>query len=155
MARLAKCPTLLVRHQRQPGEDCVSIRRLLIPLDGTPYSQQVLSIAKPMAEKFGAEIVLFSAAKASGHSAADIESQKQALESYLKGVTSLLNGLNVSVKVGEANDFAVAIDEAAYQVKADMVMMVTNSRVTEWAENSISRKILNKGATSLLIMHRR
>ena len=155
IARLAKCPTLLVRPERQPAEDRGVIRRILVPLDGTPYSQQILSFARPMSEAYKADVVLFSAVKAAGRTAADIENQKKEASKYLEGVVSTLKGLTVTTKVAETNDFAAAIDDAAFQSGADMVTMVTSSRVTEWAENSISRKVLNKGATSLLIVHRK
>jgi nucleotide-binding universal stress UspA family protein len=155
VVRLAKCPTMLVRHERQPETDRGVIRRILVPLDGTPYAQQILSLARPIGEKFKADVVLFSAVKAAGRSAADIENQKKEASKYLESVGATLNGLNVTTKIAETNDFAMAIDEAAFQTKSDMVTMVTNSKVTEWAENSICRKIPNTGATSLLIVHRK
>jgi hypothetical protein len=99
--------------------------------------------------------VLFSAVKAAGRSAVDIENQKKEAARYLENVGATLNGLNVTTRIAETNDFAMAIDEAAFQTKSDMVTMVTNSKVTEWAENSICRKILNTGATSLLVVHRK
>ena len=155
VARLAKCPTMLVRHERQPEQDRGVIRRILVPLDGTPYAQQILSLARPISENFKADIVLFSAVKAAGRSAADIENQKKEAAKYLDNVAATLKGLTVTTKIAETDDFASAIDEAAFQTKSDMVTMVTNSRITEWAENSTSRKILNSGATSLLIVHRK
>jgi nucleotide-binding universal stress UspA family protein len=155
VARLAKCPTMLVRHERQPEDGRGVIRRILIPLDGTPYAQQILSLSRQLAEKFGADVVLFSAVKSAGRSPSDVENQKIEASKYLEGVAATLHGLKVTTKIAETNDFAAAIDEAAFQSKSDMVTMVTNSRVTEWAENSISRKILNTGATSLLIVHRK
>ncbi|PPD58744.1 universal stress protein [Dehalogenimonas etheniformans] len=155
VVRLAKCPTMLVRHERQPEGDRGVIRRILVPLDGTPYAQQILSVARRISENFKADIVLFSAVKSAGRTAADIENQKKEASKYLDGVAATLPRLNVTPIIAETNDFATAIDEAAFQSKSDMVTMVTNSRVTEWAENSISRKILNTGATSLLIVHRK
>ncbi|AKG52915.1 universal stress protein [Dehalogenimonas sp. WBC-2] len=154
VVRLAKCPTLLVRRDSQSQESSDLIRKLLVPLDGTPYSQQILPISRQIAELLGAEIVLFSAVKPMGEPAEALEKQKKSLVSYLEGIANSLEGLKVSIKVAETSDFAVAIDEAACQQNVDMVTMVTNSRVTEWAESSIARKLLNKGATSLLVMHR-
>jgi len=155
VARLVRCPTLLVRQDCQKDEGCGLINRVLVPLDGTPYSQQILAVARPLVSALDAELVLFSAARQAGYSAAAIEDQKKELEHYLEGVVKSLEGLKVTIKVGEATDFAVAIDEAASEVKADMVMMVTNSPVMEWAESSVARKLLNKGASSLLVMRRR
>lgn len=154
VVRLTKCPTLLVRRDSQANENIDLIRKLLVPLDGTPYSQQIMPISRKIAELLGAEIVLFSAVKPMGEAAEVIENQKKSLVSYLEGVADSLKSLKVSIKVVETSDYAVAIDEAACRENADMVTMVTNSRVTEWAESSIARKLLNKGATSLLVMHR-
>ncbi|APV44509.1 Universal stress protein family protein [Dehalogenimonas formicexedens] len=148
-------PTMLVRHERQPESNRGIIKRILVPLDGTPYAQQILSVARRIGENFKADIVLFSAVKSAGRTAADIENQKKEASKYLDGVAAMLYGLNVTTIISEANDFTTAIDWAAFQTKSDMVTMVTNSRVTEWAENSISRKILNTGATSMLIVHRK
>lgn len=108
-----------------------------------------------MAEKLDAEIVLFSAVQTAGYSPSAVENQKNVAISHLEGVATVLKGLKVSISVAETSDFAVAIDEAACRAKADLVTMVTNSSVTEWAESSQARKLLNKGATSLLIMHRK
>jgi len=155
VARLVKCPTLLVRRESRSGEDHDLIRKFLIPLDGSPYSQQILTIARPMAERLGAEIALFSAVKPAGYSLAAITKEKENLTGYLDGVAASLKGIKVTARVAEVSDLAVGIDEAAFQLKADMVMMVTNSPVTEWAESSVARKLLNKGATSLFVMHRR
>ena len=155
VARLARCPVMLVRSERQPEHDKGIIRRILVPLDGTPYAQQILSLARSISENFKADVVLFSAIKASGRTVADVENQKRDASNYLESVAGTLKGLNVTTKISETNDFADAIDQAAFQTKSDMVTMVTNSRITEWAENSISRKILNTGATSLLIVHRK
>lgn len=155
VARMAKCPTMLVRYEQKPEQDRGVIRRILVPLDGTPYAQQILSLARQFSENFKADMVLFSAVKSAGRSATDIENQKKEALKYLDGVAATLKGVNVKTRIEETNDFATAIDEAAFATKSDMVTMVTNSRVTEWAENSISRKILNTGATSLVIVHRK
>ncbi len=145
VVRLAKCPTLLVRRESRSGEGRDLILKMLVPLDGTSYSQQILNIARPMAELLDAEIVLFSATKLSGYSPSAIDNQKKSLISYLEGVATSLKGLKVSIKIAEASDFAIAIDEAACQVNADLVTMVTNSPVTEWAESSQARKLLTRG----------
>lgn len=154
VARLASCPTLLVRPKQVEGAGDL-IQRILVPLDGTAYSQQILNIARPVAEALGAEVILFSAVKSAGLDPAAVEAEKKNAREYLQSVSRLLKGISVSVSVAEAADFAVAIDEAALQTRADMIAMVTNSPLTEWAESSLARKLLNKGATSLLVTHRK
>jgi nucleotide-binding universal stress UspA family protein len=57
--RMSTTPTLLVRPSETPQEDrTVALRRLLVPLDGSPLAEEAIAPAARLAQSAGAKLVL-------------------------------------------------------------------------------------------------
>jgi nucleotide-binding universal stress UspA family protein len=65
LVRLSTVPALLVRPQEGPAPDPEAIRfdRILVPVDGSPFSESILGPAGDLARLHGAEVTLFYAGR--------------------------------------------------------------------------------------------
>ena len=170
--RLLNCPSMLVQtgDARRKGAKKHLIQRILLPLDGSEYSETAIPYATELGSKLGADLVLYTMAKRShmvtpksdiiGETGMNDEAVNAAevkrSRSYLKGMAEEMadNGFNVDVMVSLDDDQGNAITRACQETAADLVVMATSGRqpITAWAPGSVAHKLLNKGDLPLLIV---
>jgi nucleotide-binding universal stress UspA family protein len=155
---------------RRKGAKKNLIQRILLPLDGSEYSETAIPYATELGSKLSADLVLYTMAKRShmvtsesdiiGETGMSDEAVNAAevkrSRSYLKGVAEEMadNGFNVDIMVSLDDDQGNAITRACQEATADLVVMATSGRqpITAWAPGSVAHKLLNKGDLPLLIV---
>jgi nucleotide-binding universal stress UspA family protein len=171
VVQATQTPILLVRAMvevEQPAAGVQSLRRILVPLDGSALAEQALRLAIELAVHAQAELLLFHAVRPFGASAPDLlplhqppptidfpaPGHTQALQ-RLHGVAQRwrLHELTVLplVAVGEP---AQEIVEAAANEHVDLIVMATHgySGVRRWALGSVTDKVLHSATTPLLLV---
>lgn len=164
--RSASQPIFLVRGTSEVAAER-TVRRILVPLDGSELAEQALEPAKAMAKEAGAEILLVRAvtpltetevaALYTGWGSADeVYSRRQtAAKQYLGRVERDLKatGLKVATFVDEGHPAQVIVEtEASHE--ADMVVMSTHGRsgVVRWVYGSVADKVLHRTRCPLLLV---
>lgn len=183
VTRQAHIPALLVRaHKNESGSYTVvdaepELRRILVPLDGSPFSEQILPAATTLARLMGASVTLLgvveptlaSATFATGIDAglgAPIETrpadpegdeertalESQALERTAERLRSL--GLSADVQVLVHGRPAHAIVEFASQHDIDLIAMTTHGRgaLRRLVAGSVSDAVLHASAAHVLLV---
>jgi len=117
--------------------------RLLVPLDGSAFSESVLDLAALLAEDLGAELLLVRV---------DVTSQERYLLDVSRDLEQRYPGIVVStrVKFGEPD---AGISEAAAECRAAMVVMATHGRtgLRRTALGSVAGRVLEHGNTPLVL----
>ena len=124
------------------------VKRLLVPLDGSPLSESILPVAAAWAQAEGAEILLLRAAhpdRPAPRDAAGMPSE-HAEEAYLAGIASQLAQCGrSSVRTAVSYDRPErAIIETAWREQADLIAMATHAR------SGIRRALLGSVAESVI-----
>jgi nucleotide-binding universal stress UspA family protein len=141
------------------------IRRMLIPLDGSKVSEQVLPYARYLASKLEIPVDLLSVVDIVALSSFMREEKTRNLddfitditrrsEAYLETITTTLRGITVDWFVKKGNPGEVIIEKA----KADsgtLIAMATHGRsgISRWLLGSVAEKVL-RGTTSPLLLVR-
>lgn len=136
------------------------MRRVLVPLDGTPLAEAILPDARRMAGP-GGEIVLINDAKlAPYYGIAYAEDQRRVItvtREYLHDVAKRLEADGVAVRAFPmvVGDAATAIDEAASIFEADMVAVATHGRspLGRLFRGSVAWKALANSPVPVLLRH--
>lgn len=113
--------------------DRTSIKRLLLPLDGSPMAESVLPLAAQLARKISASITLVHVVEKDPpekiHGQRHLTNSNQA-EDYLRAVASsdLFKGLEVNFHVHEAGvrDVSQSISDHTEELEQDIVIMCTH-----------------------------
>ena len=136
-------------------------RHLLVPLDGSPYSERVLPLAVTLAKAYEAKITLVSVLRvgrgliALPSTHAKIETGRQEREAYLKSVAERLQaeGVKVEYTVG-VGPVAETINTLAQELNADVVIIRTHGRsgISRWVMGSTAAKILQLSVKPLLMV---
>jgi nucleotide-binding universal stress UspA family protein len=136
--RTGTTPTLLVQPPAEGAPGGVSLRRIMVPLDGSPLAEAALPLAGQLALATGARLILvrvepFGPAIAGGFelvpdfSFAEIGVCTPA-EAYLQDVShTLAAGLQVETVVLRG-PVAVALEDFGRDSHADLVVMATHGR---------------------------
>lgn len=158
-------PVFVVRAMPTAPEQ-VQLQRVLVPLDGSAFSAQALSVASWVATALGAQVHLFSAIyPVSMHvhqpapqvtdprGQAILPSLQQQAEEYLSSVAPQFAGLHVAQHVAIGTAVEAIIDEAA-RVQADLIVMATHgyTGIRRWALGSVASKVLRATQTPLLLV---
>jgi nucleotide-binding universal stress UspA family protein len=111
---------------------------VLVPLDGSPFSEAALPHASALARAFGAQILLLRAFEPPFVSyeyavtellAASFETQRQEAESYLQGIAGRLRSDGLTVQtVAQQGWPADAIVRQALQSGGQLIIMATHGR---------------------------
>lgn len=157
---------LFVVHPTEAGEarEGLSIRHILVPLDGSELAETVLGPATELARAFDAKVTLTRVVR-SGESRgwpvlAELRERPVppidgALE-YLRGVADELtrDGLDVHVHVERGNLPATAIVRSAEYLDADVIAMATHGYggVKRTVLGSVADKILRTSTIPMLVM---
>lgn len=135
-------------------------RTILVPLDGSAFSERALPMATALARAMGANMVLMRAASASAFPGADpTEAQCQAVEeaqAYLSALATGLSGQGLSVKMATPyGDAAEAILLEIGLRGVDLVVMCTHGRsgLGRWIYGSVAEKVLAHSPAPVLLVH--
>jgi nucleotide-binding universal stress UspA family protein len=132
-------------------------RRLLVPLDGTPESEAVLSPSSTLAAALNAEIVLISVLSASGSTLKGVLDSPQVsqIHDYLDGVAATLRKATASVEVivSEGSPAETIAAEAADR-GADLIAMTTHGRtgLQRLVIGSVAERVLARSPVPVLLM---
>jgi nucleotide-binding universal stress UspA family protein len=163
-------PVLLVRGEAPAPAP--ALRRIMLPLDGSPLAQQALPLAAVLAARSGAELVLLRAVMPTLDVAAGVpapartppaiqdmtESLRACAQHGLEDLAARLRSEVVPVAalapVGPAAE--VIVDEAAAR-HVDLIVMATHgySGLRRWALGSTADKVLHASHTPLLLVRAR
>ena len=133
---------------------------MLVPLDGSAFSERALPMATALAQTMNAQLVLVRAASASVFPGADpTEAQCQAVEeaeAYLWAVATGLSEQGLSVEV--AVPYGDAAESILLEVglhSADLVVMCTHGRsgLGRWIYGSVAEQVLARSAAPVLLVH--
>lgn len=141
--------------------------KVLVPLDGSPVAEVVLSHAIQLALAFGSEIVLFQAiSRPEGiydYMAREIVSDDAAIASaiaeadaYLTRVATKLGehgvkAIRQEVRIGGAADQIV---DFAKEAGVNIIAMATHGRsgISRWVYGSVAEKVLRGASTPVLLI---
>jgi nucleotide-binding universal stress UspA family protein len=120
------------------------VKRILVPLDGSPLSEAAVPLAEALARDYEADLLLVRALPPGGSAEAEVAAQDEA-EAYLRALTADLTarGRSVEWKVWY-DEPARAIAEAARYNGIDLVVMSTHGR------GGVSRLIVGSVAETLV-----
>jgi nucleotide-binding universal stress UspA family protein len=120
------------------------VKRILIPLDGSPLSEAVIPLAEALARDYDADLLLVRALQPGGSAEAEVAAQ-EAAEAYLRALAADLaaRGRSVDWKVWY-DDPARAIADAARYNAIDLIAMSTHGR------GGVSRLIVGSVAEALV-----
>jgi nucleotide-binding universal stress UspA family protein len=158
-------PLLLVRPDRVGWSD---LRRVLVPLDGTPDGEAALTVAADLARPFEAEVLVLrvvptwstvagertpGAVMLPSATVAALALQARAAESYLTGITARLADVRIRglVRRGEPGR---EILEAVRSEVADLLAMSTHGRAgleAAWAGSLAARVLKALPVPALLV----
>jgi nucleotide-binding universal stress UspA family protein len=151
-----------------------SIRKIMLPLDGSDSSAMAIPYAVKLAKKLKAGIELFSMAQTiyaqtiymenvggsvigfgSNFDVIDAENKKF-VDKYLQGVAGEIQkeGINVTQNSLVARDAGVEILELEKKTQPDLVIMATRGRsnIARWALGSVAERVLHDGNTPILMV---
>jgi len=158
----ALCPRLVVGPNVDIDMATYSLKRILVPVDGSDLSEESLPIARHLAKLVGAEIDLIQAVSITsgmvvGDTGAGADLMPGVLESantYLARVAEAFPGqkVNTNVVVGNAAD---SIVEHLDNNPVDLVIIASRGRTgfTRFALSSVTERIL-QGPDPVLVFER-
>jgi nucleotide-binding universal stress UspA family protein len=132
---------------------------LLVPLDGSAYSERALPMAVSMARHLKARVFLVRAASALAFPGADAtDAQVHAVRearTYLEVLAAGLSGQGVDIEV--AVPFGDAAGEILVEIslrKADLVIMCTHGRsgLGRWIYGSVAEQVLHHSRVPVLLV---
>lgn len=160
----ATIPCLLVGPETAaPLTAPFAIRRILVPLDGSPLSETALRPASDLAVRLGARITLLRAvprvtpAVTIDFTMVDVagldQQAEEAGEAYVNDTQKQLPKDLAVDTVVRRGDAARAIYDYLQEVKVDLVVMASHGRsgFSRWALGSVTEKVLHGRAPVLVI----
>lgn len=168
--RMLPVPLLLVHPDMESRLDPAAIphyKTLLVPLDGSLPAEQALYHARCIARDPGARLVLVSVVSAplefklvkeegrSDWSAVPWHSSAVEMAEYLDGITGQLAGAGLRVAAQVTyGDVVGEIVAVATSVKADMIVMATNSRrgLEQLMAGSTAERVLQQAELPVLLV---
>lgn len=124
------------------------LKKALVPLDGSPVSEAVISYITEIARPLQMKLTLLQVIPKTNHSYSDAETYLQSWCSRLedKGITT-----RYEVRVGAAAD---QIIDLADELAIDLVAMSTHGQtaISLWPLGSVAQKVLLGGNTPLLLI---
>lgn len=168
--RAASVPVTVLRQPERDGD--VTLRHLLVPLDGSELAEAALPLAVELARQRGATIGLVRVAEIypvgpyGGHSTETLppddgllaeltEQARDDARSYLDGIVGELRDRGAravwEVRVGRPVD---EIIRAAETTAADLVIMSTHGRggIQRWAFGSVTDEVLRSGVAPVMVI---
>jgi nucleotide-binding universal stress UspA family protein len=139
--------------------------RIMVPLDGSSLAEQALPLAKMLAARFQAKVVLFQAlapvtdalhAEGKTYPADEhAEALRAQARAYLDGVGKDFTADGIQAETGiRVNAPATAILEFAEGTGVDLVVMTTHGRsgMQRWMHGSVADKVLHGARVAVLLV---
>jgi len=149
--------SVLLIKSRAPEVSSVEINKILLPLDGSSFSETSIQCVEKLVEGTEAEVMLlrvvepvilptadFPAAIDSKQAYRLMAEDQQLAQKYLKEVEAGMGGRGIKIRsqlvVGKAAD---SIVEVAEKEKVDLIAMTTHGRtgVSHWIHGSVARRV--------------
>jgi nucleotide-binding universal stress UspA family protein len=155
LVRTTAAPIFLVHDGAGRSAHSWTVRRVLVPLDGSALARQALPLARTLAMRAPAELVLLRAVVApAGHSA--LPAACQEARRQLAVLTAQLGHQQLRVDpVVTSGDPAEVIASEASRRAVDVIVMATHGYggVKRWALGSVADNVLHATPTPLLLVH--
>jgi nucleotide-binding universal stress UspA family protein len=144
--RASPTPVFVVRSAAQPPRD-LAFRTLLVPVDGSDRSLEVLPLASTFAAAYDARILVVTA----NDTGEDVDEVVQRTVALFVAAGNAADG-----EVIEGNS-AAAILEIASRRKADAIAMATHGRggPLRWVLGSVTEKIVRHADVPMLVVRTR
>jgi len=144
----------------------MSIKRILVGLDGSPLAEQVLGPVRALAEALGAELTLLHVAhlpesfRATDDVTLDgiVAHERRDAQSYLHRVARELESAGLAVRTAVAvGDAAAEIVHGANRARSDLLALATHGRsgLQRWLHGSVADAVLHGTITPLLLVRPR
>ena len=170
LLRRTPCPILAIRPKEgeKLGVEERGLHHILVTLDGSPESREILPFARSLAHTFGARVTLFRVipphfplsspfTSHSSHGFQGLEDEEGSAREALESEAGSLReeGLTVGVEVATGSHPAEGILEFAEAGGVDLVAMATHGRggVTRLILGSVADKVI-RGGTVPVLLHR-
>ena len=157
VVRGSKVPVLVVNATTDvPAHP--TVKKILVPLDGSDVSEAALPQAVKLAQAFQAEIVLYQGVPHTpiGHPQLDaaVALEVENAREYLERVKARYPDQNISVDVKIAGPTLGIVEEAE---KCDLIVMSSHGRsgVKRWLLGSIAESVLQAAHKPLMIVYQR
>ncbi len=141
--RTAPCPMLVVRYADP-------IRRILIPLDGSPLAEKAIVPGLETALRLGAQVTLLRVAGETG----DGYMKPQTAYTYLQAVADEIEGDTAVDIVVPTGPVAATIIEFVNTANIDLIAMTTHGFTgsSRWVYGQITEKVMRGADASLLVI---
>jgi nucleotide-binding universal stress UspA family protein len=162
--RAASAPTLVIRsHREEDKPDDPDIRRIVLPLDGSPLAEQAVPHATALAKALNANIEVFRAVSTPMYMPArypmwggiPFPSDTHANE-YLEAMVEHIRAAGIDVVEGRTpqGDAAGIITEAAESAPDSLVVMTTHGRsgIGRWVLGSVVDKVVRHSGRPVLLV---
>jgi nucleotide-binding universal stress UspA family protein len=170
LVRWGAAPTLLMRPPEVAPADATapSFQRILIPLDGSDLSEQILTHALALGRPFGAAYVLLCIVDVAGDEAItggalpnfeteQIQRRRNEAQQYLDGVAHRLQaaGVETETHVVIARQPALAILEGVHTHNVNLIAMATHGRsgIARLLVGSVTDKVMRGATMPMLLYH--
>ena len=158
-------PVLLVRTKREAGTGRL-IKRILVPLDGSPMSERSLKLVEPAAAGLGAEVILFQAVEPVRYVPGfetmvpnvvlpSDDEIKRSAGKYLTDFAAPFKARGVKLSTAVVADApAEAIIDYSDSGNIDLIAMTTHgfSGIKRWVFGSTTQKVLQAGSKPILVI---
>ena len=167
VVQVAPAPVFLIRATRYTPTKAYSLNRVLLPLDGSTLSLQALPIAREIAAKAQAELLLVEAVAPPIETYPSVPAtpvppygtvlnalHEQASRQLNAAAAELRNdGLTVTPVVDNGHAAGVIVDEATRR-NASLIVMATHGRggLRRWAMGSVADKVLHAATMPLVLV---
>ena len=130
------------------------MKRILVPLDGSPLSEAIVPLAETLARDYEAELILVRALRTLNSPEAEVKAQEEA-EAYLRGLAARVEarGIPVTWKVWY-DDPDRALADAARFNGVDLVTMTTHGRggLSRLVFGSVAESLVRKATVPILLV---
>ena len=139
-------------------------RKILIPLDGSPFAERVLAFVREVAKPQTSELLLVHVTQASQYYAVlvpdamhtvDITHWQQQAENYMKRMTAELQseGYDVTSVMSEG-DVASTICDVADAQNVDLIAMTTHGRsgIAKWVLGSVADRVMRSARQPVFLV---
>jgi nucleotide-binding universal stress UspA family protein len=118
------CPVLVVNaHSGSPVPGCLRLRRILVPVDGSSYSEQALAQAGDLARTVGAQLSILHVIKPSSSAVA---AGRESSDDGRRCLAPLhVDGMHVETHLAAGNAADVIVQAGQH---ADLIVMATHGR---------------------------
>jgi len=167
------CTPVLLIKSKSPEISDVKLKKILLPVDGSPFSESTFPYVEELAKKSNAEVILVEVSESPvvpsygdrpinstwGKYRDTLWSELQQHSSeYLEKVKSALvkRGINVKSQAvkGKVGETALKIMQLANKEKVDLVVIATHGRtgISRWVYGSVANRIVQESLQPVLLI---